>query len=396
MKLFSSAEWISHPRLVCGIMSGTSLDGIDVALLDVSTSPVSGRHEFKLYGHATIAFPDDVRTDLYNMIHGENMSTAMYSRMNTAIAYCYASAVRTVCKQFDREVREIGVVGMHGQTVWHEPNGEEFGTHTVRHTWQIGSPSALAQILGVPVVGDLRSADMALGGQGAPLAPMFDYVFLAQPDKYVVALNIGGISNVTFLPPQGQEHDVIAFDTGPGNILSDLAMKKFYGKRYDENGHAARAGKLLPKLMMTLQQEPYIVAAPPKSTGRELFTPQYLDRALQYNYHDFQPAEDAIRTLAEFTGWSIAENIRRFGNERCHIIAAGGGTHNPVMIETLRRELPSATYTTTDEQGIPADAKEAMFFGYYAYRTLAGMHSNMPSVTGASRQAVLGVVAAVE
>lgn len=242
------------------------------------------------------------------------------------------------------------------------------------------------------MVGDLRAADVALGGQGAPLAPMFDYVFLSQSDKYVVALNIGGISNITLLPPNATEDQVIAFDTGPGNILSDLAMKKFYGKRFDSNGNAARAGQLLPKLMMTLQAEPYIIAPPPKSTGRELFTPEYLDRALLYNYHEFQPAEDAVRTIAEFTGWSIAENIRRFGDPNCHIVAAGGGTHNPVIIETLLRELPTATYTTTEALGIPADAKEAMFFGYYAYRTFAGLHSNMPSVTGASKRALLGSI----
>ncbi len=392
MTLLSSSEWISHPRLVCGIMSGTSLDGIDIALLDISTDPQTNRHSFHLHGSITHPFPDEVRSGLYDMIHGHTITTAQYSQMHTALALCYADAVRAGCAHIGKRVEDIGVIGLHGQTIWHEPIGQDFGNHLVRHTWQIGSPSTLAQILGIPVVGDLRSADMALGGQGAPLAPMFDYVFLSQPDAYVVALNIGGIANITLLPPNASEEHVIAFDTGPGNILSDLAMRKFYGKRYDSNGSAARAGQLLPKLMMSLQEEPFIIASPPKSTGRELFTPEYLDRALKYNYHEFQPAEDVIRTVAEFTGWSIAENIRRFGNPRCHIVAAGGVIHNPVIIETLLRELPDATYTTTEALGIPADAKEAMFFGYYAYRTLAGLHSNIPSVTGARKQAILGSI----
>jgi anhydro-N-acetylmuramic acid kinase len=392
-----SPRWFAVPRLFCGLMTGTSIDGVDAALVEFSAD--ENRHHLRLLSHFTKPFPDGVENRLASLAQSKSTTTADVSLSNAGLAEIYADAVREACSRAGVAVQSLNGVGTHGQTIWHQPQPATFGGHAVRSTLQIGSPSALAQHLGVTVVGDFRTADVALGGQGAPLAPMFDYEFLRRKDENVVALNLGGIANITILAAGAAERDVIAFDTGPSNLLIDAATLKFFGKRYDAGGTIGLAGRVLPRFLDALKEEPYITQAPPKSTGRELFNAEYLERALQFTYFDAQPAEDVVRTATEFTAWSIAENIRRFALEvkftnslPTRIIASGGGIHNLCLMRALQRELPDAMLSTTDEVGIPADAKEAMFFAYFAYRTLGGLHSNMPSVTGASKEAVLGSI----
>jgi anhydro-N-acetylmuramic acid kinase len=380
-------------------MTGTSIDGVDAAVVEFSADAAHGRHALRLLAHLTKAFPDGVAERLAALAGSQGISTADVSLANAGLAAIYAEAVREVCSQAGVNVEALDGVGTHGQTIWHQPQPAAFGLPGVRSTLQIGSPSALAQHLGVTVVGDFRTADVALGGQGAPLAPMFDYEFLRRDDENVVALNLGGIANITIMAARAQERDVIAFDTGPSNLLIDAATLKFFGKRYDAGGTIGLAGRTLPRLLEALKEEPYIIQSPPKSTGRELFNAEYLERALKFTYFDAQPAEDVVRTVTEFTAWSIAENIRRFAvdtkfanNLPTRIIASGGGIHNRCLMTALAEQVPAMTLTTTEEMGIPADAKEAMFFAYFAYRTLGGLHSNLPSVTGASKEAVLGAI----
>ncbi len=390
-------HWFSMPRLMCGLMTGTSLDGVDAAVVEFSDA--GGAHRLNLRSSLTMPFPDGIGEELTRLTKAEPVSIVDVSRVHAGLAYLYADAVREACRKAGVEVSALDAIGTHGQTVWHQPAAQEFGPYSVPSTLQLGSAPTLASLVGVPVVGDFRAADVALGGQGAPLAPMFDYQFLRRSTEHVIALNLGGIANITIIPAGAAERDVIAFDTGPSNLLIDASTLRFFGKRYDAGGSIGLAGRVLPRLMEALREEPYITQAPPKSTGRELFNAEYVANALKFTYIDAQPAEDVVRTFTEFTAWSIAENIRRFAfgtklseGMPTRIVASGGGTHNRCLMEALARELPTVRVETTEQFGIPSDGKEAMFFAYFAYRTLGGLHSNMPSVTGASREAVLGSV----
>lgn len=389
--MMSSENWLLRPRLVCGLMSGTSLDGVDAAVVRFSPSdgPVPVQ---ELLAFLTLPFPEDLLYLTTEIIAGREQAETI-SFVHAALAALFADAVTEACRTAGIAVTDLDAIGSHGQTVWHQPVPRTVDTYTVASTLQIGSPAALAQLTGIPVVGDFRTADVAAGGQGAPLVPLYDYHFLARPDRDVIALNIGGMANITLLPAGVTPQHIRAFDTGPGNILIDMTTRKFFGKRFDTNGSIARDGLVLPRLLDTLKKEPFVTQPPPKSTGRELFTPEYLDKALEYNYMSTQPAEDPVRTVTEFTAWSIAENIRLFGNPAARIVASGGGIHNPVLMQALARELPEAELTTSDNCGIPSDAKEAMCFAYLAWRTLAGLPGNLPSVTGASKEVTLGVVA---
>lgn len=295
--------------------------------------------------------------------------------------------MRELCRETAFKTEDIEAVGVHGQTVWHAPQDK------VASTLQLGSMSALAQELQVAVVGDFRAADIALGGQGAPLVPIFDYGFLKDVNRNIIALNIGGISNVTFLPKNSSLDSVMAFDTGPGNVWIDGAMRQYFGKNYDEGGNFAREGRSLPRLLAALKEMDFIKKSPPKSTGRELFTTDSLSDFLKKYASPHSPGEDIVRTLTEFTAWSIAENIRLFGRLDSRLVISGGGVHNSVLIELLKAEMPEAEIIQSDEIGLSSDAKEALCFAYLAYRTLGGLPGNIPSVTGASQTATLGAIA---
>lgn len=386
------SEWLSQPRTICGLMSGTSLDGIDAAIVKFATCD-DDSHTLELIAHATIDMPRELREVLQAIIRNDRASTADITHAHNILPHLFASTVRSTCDMAEIKVNDLDAIGSHGQTIWHAPQERTTGAYSCGATLQIGSVSALAHLLGVPTVGDFRTADVVLRGQGAPLVPIFDSEFLTGDNEGAIALNIGGIANITLLPPRGSRDNVLAFDTGPGNALIDLATQKYFHKLYDADGSFARAGIVVPALMETLRSEAFITQSPPKSTGRELFNREYLESALEFNFYDWQPTEDALRTITEFTAWSIAENIRRFGNPTAPIIASGGGVRNATLMETLQRELPAATIRSSDAIGIPADAKEAMCFAYLAYRTLGGLVGNIPSVTGATRDAVLGVVA---
>lgn len=389
-------EWFAQPRTLCGLMSGTSLDGIDAAIVQFRQD--NNHHQLQIAGTATTEFPDDVRHVLQELTTNTPVSIKEISTLHTGLSAVYAEAIEQLCAQTRVPISDLDGIGMHGQTVWHQPESVSFGERAIRSTLQLGSGSTLAQRVAIPVVSDFRAADMAQGGHAAPLAPMFDYQFFRSNQEHIIALNLGGIANITIIPASAPETSVIAFDTGPANLLIDAATKKFFGKRYDKGGQIAAAGRVLPRFMETLQQEPYIIQVPPKSTGREVFNTAYLDNALHGNYFDAQPAEDVVRTVTEFTSWSIAENIRRFAFQSgllapgipTTIIASGGGVHNSIIIQRLREELPELTVTTSDERGIPSDGKEAIFFAYLAYRTFGGLHGNLPSVTGASKNVILG------
>lgn len=356
-------------------MTGTSLDGIDIAICSIEDgSP----ERIVLDACQTVPYPDDL-ADRIRALMTEQVSAADVNRLDHDLARVYADAVRAVA-----DPATLDVVGMHGQTIWHEP---PVGS------WQAGNGVTLSALLGVPVVHDMRSTDIALGGQGAPLVPLFDHAMLSRSDAHVAALNIGGMANVTSLPPSATLGDVTAFDTGPGNVLIDAAVRMLFGKRYDADGAIARAGRVIPRMFESLQQHPYIQRTPPKSTGRETFSDAETTGLIRRYGHGSIPSEDVVATITEFTAWSIAHHIDRYMPSATVIVASGGGARNSFLMERLRATVGTRNVITSDDVGVPSDAKEAMCWAYLAWRTMAGRSGNVPSVTGATRPAVLGSIA---
>lgn len=371
--------------IIAGLMTGTSLDGIDVAVCDVN------QHTVRLLSFGTLPYSEPT-LNLVALALAGNATTQALCDLPFALAIDYAAAIEHVTATGITngliEPRSgspvLEAVGIHGQTIWHNP------PHS---TWQAGSGSALATLIGVPCVHDFRAADVAVGGQGAPLVPIFDWLTLYNSGTDRVALNIGGMANVTLLPKDAQLDTLRAFDTGPGNIVIDAATKQTFGKHYDEGGSIAAAGRVIPTMLEHLKHMPYFELAPPKSTGRELFNAALVEEMHKRFLHPSAPSEDFVTTFTELVAWSITDHITRLQPQTRELICAGGGVHNAYLMQRMSHYLPDVHIRTSDELGIPADAKEAMCFAYLAWLTLHGRTGNVPSVTGALRAVVLGSVA---
>ncbi len=379
-------EWLSKPRLVAGVMTGTSLDAIDTAVVEF-TQENENHHRVKILATSSVPYEFSLKQDILDLISKET-TIQKVTKVHYRLSEVYADAVRKLLDE--NNIQEIDAVGIHGQTVWHEPGKDS----EKKITYQLGGISALAQMLGVTVVGNFREADTALGGQGAPLIPIFDYEFFGTEKDNIIAVNIGGMANITILPAGIPIEMVKAFDVGPGNVLIDSAMKVLYNRAYDDRGTIAMKGKIISQLFDFLKDNDFIYAEPPKSTGREMFGIHLIHKILDDYAQQFL-AKDIITTLSYFTAWCIAHNVKLFGNPKSEIIVSGGGSHNDYILEKIREELPESTLRISDEIGIPADSKEAISFAYLAYRTLGGLPGNIPSVTGASRPAILGQIARV-
>jgi anhydro-N-acetylmuramic acid kinase len=385
--MISQSEWLSVPRVVAGAMSGTSLDGVDAAI--VRLSPSQGRTHIEILGTASVEFPRLYRRALLSMIE-EPFRISELGMQSCVLMHIYERAIEEAIVQANVLPEAIGI---HGQTLWHAPTPTTWGDISCRSSFQLATPAILASVFGVPAISDVRSADIALGGQGAPLVPILDWELLRDDHHFTIALNIGGIANITVLPPGVPLGDVRAFDTGPGNVWIDMAMHRYWGKQFDEGGATAAAGTIVSPLFEQLKTVPFITMPPPKSTGRELFSAETLVKFLAPYERGMVCAEDIIATLTAFTAWSIAENIRRFAQESARVVISGGGSKNATLVEYLRRELPKAQLLLlSDCCRIPESAKEAVLMALIAYRTLGGLPSSIPSVTGARRAAVLGSI----
>jgi anhydro-N-acetylmuramic acid kinase len=362
---------------IAGIMSGTSLDGIDVAIVDVAGKRVVTA------GHATFPYPAAVRQRILAVSNAQ-CSTGQISRLNFELAGLYAAAVEKTCAKTGVPVRSVELVGCHGQTVYHEGSGLR------KNTLQLGEAAVIAERLGIPVVSNFRPRDMAAGGQGAPLVPFVDFLLFGGAKVDRVALNIGGIANITILPKGRRAEDVLAFDTGPGNMVVDQLVERRSGgkRRYDRGGAIASRGHVNRELLDLLLRDRYFQAKPPKSAGREQYGSEFVDRLVAGG----DSLEDLIATATAFTAASIAAGIHRFAPVTREVIAAGGGVHNRQLMGQLSAFLPEARVTTTAEFGIDPDAKEAVAFAVLAYRTWRKEPGNLPSATGARRTVVLGSV----
>ena len=362
---------------VAGIMSGTSLDGIDVAVVDIRGSKVHP------VAHATAPYPEAVRARIL-AVSNTNCSTADISRLNFELGGLYARAVTSVCRKNRIPLKSLELAGCHGQTIYHQ------GTGPIPNTLQIGEASVIAEALGVPVVSDFRTRDMAAGGQGAPLVPFVDFLLFSSPKISRVALNIGGIANITILPRGTKPEAVRAFDTGPGNMVMDQLVERMTDgqRRFDRNGSIGARGQVNRQLLDRLLRDDYFLAPPPKTAGREQYGKEFVDQLVATGIS----FADLIATATVFTVATIASGVQWFAEGCTEVIAGGGGTHNRHLMSQLSAFLPTCRVTTTAEFGIHPDAKEAIAFAVLAHRTWREQTGNLPAATGAGRAVVLGKI----
>lgn len=379
-------------RLVAGIMSGTSLDGINVSLVRISGSGIALKMEEVAF--YTTPYPKEIVEILLRNSAPETSAVNEISQLNAYLPVLYADAVLKTLAQANLTTEDLDLVGCHGQTIFHIPFPEKCAGQDVISTLQIGDPSVLANRLRVPVIGDFRTADMALGGQGAPLVPYLDYVYFASPDENRGLLNLGGIGNITLLPANAKAHEVIAFDTGPANMVIDSLVRHFYNKPYDENGDIGAMGSVDEALLHELLRDPYFQAPPPKSTGREKYTQIFVDQLIAENTH-LAPV-DLVATATAFTAHSIRLANQYILEPRCKldvILASGGGIHNKTLMRMISDAVSPIRVTTVDAYNLNSDAKEAACFAVLAHEFLNETPTNLPSVTGASRPTLLGKLA---
>ncbi len=384
-------------RRCLGLISGTSADGIDAALVDVSTH--GGGARMTLLRSDATPYPPDVRDELLALYEQPGDAIARLCSLNFVVGDLFAEAALSLCSAAGVDPASLYVVGSHGQTVWHQPDHDPRWPLSRPSTLQIGEGALIAERLSVPVITDFRVADMAAGGQGAPLAPYFDWVALRHPDRHRAIQNIGGIGNVTDLPAGCDVGDVRAFDTGPGNILIDGMVTLLSGGdvTFDRDGALGAAGTVDPALLATLLADPYLSREPPKTTGREYYgIPMCRDilRGTGLNRlsitSDPGRANDVIATVTAATAHSLADAYARWLPGIDEVIVGGGGARNPTLMRMLTDTVAPIDVTTLDDHGIDSDAKEAMFFALMAHDALAGQPTNVPSATGARRPIPLG------
>jgi anhydro-N-acetylmuramic acid kinase len=367
-------------------MSGTSLDGIDVAIVDLNGGKI------RTVAFQTTPYTPAVRAAILAISNCQTHTTAI-ARTHFLLGRLYAEAVRATCRRHRVRMDSIELIGCHGQTIYHQGDAAKFLGHPVAATLQIGEAAVIAELTGIPVVSDFRSRDIAAGGQGAPLVPYIDYLLFRHRKRGRVALNIGGIANLTAIPAGAGPQQVIAFDTGPGNMVIDALAADFTRgrQRYDRNGRIAAHGKIDGHLLDRLMADRYYTRLPPKTAGREEYGEEFV-RALRTTG---RPAADLIATATALTAVTIACAIERIVKPRMRIddvIASGGGVHNRQLMAYLQAFLPELAIGTTDAYGINPDAKEAVAFAVLARETMRGRASNLPSATGAHHPVILGKI----
>ena len=380
-------------RTVAGLMTGTSLDGVDAVIVDLADSGPAMHVDVRAFVHRP--YPEALRALLRRTMAPGTASIDDLTRLNVRLASLYADAVDAALQAADLDRRALDLVGSHGQTMGHRPEPAECAGEAVRATLQIGDPSTLAQHLDVPVVGNFRMADMAAGGQGAPLVPYLDYVVFTAPSETRALLNLGGIANITLLPAGGDPEDVRAFDTGPANMIIDALAERLYDAAYDDSGQWAATGTPDHDLLADLLEDDYFRTPPPKSTGREDFGADYVDGLLgEARARDLSP-EDTMATATLLTAASVyqayAQHLRD-ASPLDVLIASGGGVHNDTLMAMLADAFAPIPVRTVADYGLDPDAKEALCFAVLAHETVNGVPTNLPSVTGADRLAVLGSI----
>jgi anhydro-N-acetylmuramic acid kinase len=381
--------------LVIGMMSGTSADGIDVALAELRGAPP--RLRSKLLRHASRRMPGVLRTEVLRIAEGGACTAGEISQLNFRLGMAFADAAVSACREFRVSLSRVKLIGSHGQTIFHQGRPVPFLGRATASTMQIGEPAVIAARTGVTTVGDFRVADMAVEGQGAPLVPYADHLLYGDEKIGRVSLNLGGIGNVTVLPAGAKPGQVVAFDTGPGNMLMDALVWHFTRRKqkYDRGARLARQGQVNEPLLKELLRDPYLKLGPPKSTGREYYGRAYFQELLRLGKKHRAGPNDLIRTTTEFTVASVVDALKRFVLRKTKIqqlIVSGGGARNPLVLAQLTALLTPVEVVTSSKLGVPEDAKEAYAFAILAYETWNRRAGNLPSATGAEREMVLGKI----
>lgn len=381
-------------RIVAGIMSGTSVDAIDVALVRVQGGGEGT--QVRVLAYTETLFPEEVQQMVFMNAEAASSSVRDLCVLHALLARLYAASIEQLCAEAGRDVRSIDLVGMHGQTIHHLPEPEQIAGWSVRSTLQLGSGPVLASLLGVPVVSDFRAADMAWGGQGAPILPYVDFLLFRSRGSDRVLLNIGGIANITILPAGCLAEDVRAYDTGPGNMVIDALMRRFFGREFDEDGAIARGGRVNGDLLSWMLGQPFFHQRAPKSAGREVFGTEFvqnlLDIAAELAIED--PAE-ILTTAAECTVRSVIAEIRKWmpDNRTFEVFISGGGARNRFFTDGIRMGLHGAAVRDFSETGVESNAREAVSIAVLANEWLQGNPANLPLVTGAEKRLILGSLA---
>ena len=381
--------------LVLGLMSGTSADGIEAALAKISGAPP--RLHSKLVGHASFSIPKTIRAKILEIAEGTHVPAAEISQLNFRIGELFAQAALAACKKFGSPLKRLDLIASHGQTIFHQGQRVPFAGARTASTLQIGEPAVIAVRTGVTTIGDFRPADMAVGGQGAPLVPFADYLLYRDEKLGRVSLNLGGIANVTVIPAGARPQDIFAFDTGPANMVMDALVSHFTKglHRFDAGARMALRGQCLKALLDRLLRDPYLRMEPPKSTGREYFGQGFALQILKEGRRLQARPEDLIRTATVFTALSVVDALNRFVQPHTKIaqlIVSGGGARNPLLMGQLEAALTPIQVLTSEEFGVPEQSKEAYAFALLGYETFHHRPSNLPSATGAQRPAVLGKI----
>ncbi|MCU5567940.1 anhydro-N-acetylmuramic acid kinase AnmK [Bacillus paranthracis] len=375
---------------IAGVMSGTSLDGIDVALVRIEGSGVDSK--VKLIHFTTVPFCNDIKSEIQQALSIENSNVQLICSLNFKLGLCFANAVKEVCKEANFSLEQLDLIGSHGQTIYHQPKPEG---NMIASTLQIGEPAVIAYDTNTTVISNFRTMDMAAGGQGAPLVPYSEVILYRDPSKNRLLQNIGGIGNVTVIPSQKSDQNVIAFDTGPGNMIIDEVCQRLFQLPYDQNGEIAEQGEVVDEILTYCMNHPFLKMNPPKSTGREQFGEEFVSQLLK-RYEKYSK-ENILTTVTMFTASSIVYHYKEFilpYYEIAEVILGGGGSYNDTLVEMIRYGLKDekCTIFIQEDIGYSSEAKEAIAFAILANETYHRNPSNVPSATGPKKSVVLGNV----
>ncbi len=381
-------------KLVIGLMSGTSADGIDAALVRIEGSGSETRVEPVAF--VSLPYEEAFRSSLLELAQGGIGGSRELCLMNFRLGRLLAEASLAVCEKAKLQPKDVDLIGSHGHTFYHQPSPVEYLGGPVTATLQLGEASFLNEAFGCPVVSDFRVRDMAAGGQGAPLVPYTEYLLYRSESETIALQNIGGIGNVTLLPKACSAEDVIAFDTGPGNMVIDALVRRFTGgrKSYDRDGKMAGRGRVSGSLLEEIAAgDEYLSLLPPKTTGRERYGNAFVDDVLERAKMLSLPQEDIVATLTAYTARSIAASLRDFCPERIDkLVVGGGGSRNQTLLSFLRKELAPCPVLTQEDLGLDSDSKEAVAFAVLANEAVEGLANSLPRVTGARHPVVMGKV----
>ena len=382
-------------RRVVGMMSGTSVDGIDAALVELR-GPAE-KPELTLLAFENRPYPQGVREGIFRLFRPETATVDRVGEMNFLLGELYGQAALSVIRKAGLQPGDVDLIGSHGQTIWHAPEPAEVEGFPLRYTVQIGEGAVIAARTGIPTVSDFRVADMAVGGQGAPLVPFSEYLLYRREDETILLQNIGGIGNMTVLPAAARSEEVYAFDTGPGNMIVDAVVSALTrgAQTYDEGGRLGAAGQVCPELLERLQKDAYYRQPLPKTTGRERFGTQYTETILAWAAEHGLSGPDLTATVTDLTAWSIAHAYERYVLPRyraSELIVGGGGSYNRTLLGFLTARMApyGVAVRTQEDLGWSSDAKEAIAFALMADRCAMGLPNTLPTVTGAQCPAVMG------